>query len=150
MNKNQEFKNKNISQGISHKYALCIVDVNNLGTRTFSYLIPEHLKQEIEIGQAVLVPFGFRKQNIVAFIAGFSDYLEEGIKAKEIVKIIDKKPIFTLDYLKMLDWIANYYCCDINTVIQAAVPMKFLKENTGKTVKEKTEKYILFITKDYQ
>ena len=84
-----------------------------------------------------MVPFGNRKQNIIAFIVGFSDYLEEGIKAKEIVKIIDRRAIFSLDYLKMLDWIANYYCCDINVVLQAAIPMKFLKENAQDIKKEK-------------
>ena len=130
------------------KYALCLVDVINLGTRTFSYLIPDNLKADIKVGQAVLVPFGYRKQNIVAFVTGFSSYLEEGIKAKEIIKIIDKRSVFSLDYLKLLDWIANYYCCDINTVLQAAVPMKFLKENTGKVQKEKKEKYISFIKKE--
>lgn len=130
------------------KYALCLVDVINLGTRTFSYLIPDNLKADIKVGQAVLVPFGYRKQNIVAFVTGFSSYLEEGIKAKEIIKIIDKRSVFSLDYLKLLDWIANYYCCDINSVLQAAVPMKFLKENTGKVQKEKKEKYISFITKE--
>lgn len=138
----------NTQQGISNKYALCIVDVKNLGTRTFSYLIPEHLKPKIRIGQAVLVPFGHRKQSIIAFVAGFSNYLEAGIKAKEILKIIDRRAVFSLEYLKLLDWIANYYCCDINTVIQAAVPMKFLKENSGKKIKEKTQKYILFKTKE--
>ena len=133
---------------ISNKYAQCLVDVKNLGTRTFSYLIPENLKQEIRIGQAVLVPFGNRKQNIIAFITGFSSYLEAGIKAKEIVKIIDKRSVFSLDYLKLLDWVSNYYCCDINTVLQAAVPMKFLKENSSAIQKEKKEKYILFKSKD--
>ncbi len=132
----------------NYKYALCLVDVINLGTRTFSYLIPENLKADIKVGQAVLVPFGYRKQNIVAFVTGFSSYLEEGIKAKEIIKVIDKRSVFTLDYLKLLDWIANYYCCDINTVLQAAVPMKFLKENTVKVQKEKKEKYISFIKKE--
>ncbi|MBQ9246187.1 primosomal protein N' [bacterium] len=135
-------------RGISYKYALCLVDVMNLGTRTFSYIIPEHLKDIIKIGQAVLVPFGHRKQNIIAFVTGFSDYLEEGIKAKEITKIIDRRSVFSLDYLKFLDWIANYYCCDINAVLQAAVPMKFLKENSGKTYKERTEKYVVFKTKE--
>ncbi len=143
-----KIEKENIVQGILHKYALCLVDVKNLGTRTFSYLIPEHLKEKISIGQAVLVPFGKRKQNIIAFVAGFSDYLEEGIKAKEIVKIIDRRKVFSLDYLKLLDWISNYYSCDINTVIQAAVPMKFLKENSGKKVKEKKEKYVIFRTKE--
>lgn len=140
--------NKSTNQGISGKYALCLVDVNNLGTRTFSYLIPDSMREEIKIGQAVLVPFGNRKQNIIAFVAGFSDYLQDGIKAKEIVKIIDRRAVFSLDYLKMLDWIANYYCCDINVVMQAAIPMKFLKENAQDIKKEKFEKYILFKTKE--
>jgi primosomal protein N' (replication factor Y) len=143
-----ELKEVNASQGIFHKYALCLVDVNNLGTRTFSYLIPETMKEKIRVGQAVLVPFGRRKQNIIAFVTGFSDYLEEGIKAKEIVKIVDRRSVFSMDYLKLLDWIANYYCCDINAVLQAAVPMKFLRENSGKTQKERKEKYIIFKTKD--
>ena len=141
INKAQQIKNT--QQGISNKYALCIVDVKNIGTRTFSYLIPQELKLEIQIGQAVLVPFGNRKNNIIGFVAGFSDYLEEGIKAKEIIKIIDKRAIFNIDYLKLLDRIANYYCCDINTVIQAAVPMKFLKENK----QEKSQKFIKLKTK---
>ncbi len=145
---NIKSKENNNKQGISNKYALCLVDVKNLGTRTFSYLIPEHLKETIKIGQAVLVPFGFRKQSIIAFVTGFSDYLEEGIKAKEIVKIIDRRSVFSLDYLKLLDWVANYYCCDINFVLQAAIPMKFLKENSGKTQKERKEKYILFKTEE--
>ena len=131
----QEMKDTN--QGISDKYALCLVDVKNLGTRTFSYLIPDEMRKEIKVGQAVLVPFGNRKQNIIAFIVGFSSYLEEGIKAKEIIKIIDRRAIFSLSYLKMLDWVANYYCCDINTVMQAAIPMKFLKENAQDIKKEK-------------
>ncbi len=141
-------KQENNKQGITNKYALCLVDVKNLGTRTFSYIIPSSMKDKIRIGQGVLVPFGRRKQNIIAFVVGFSDYLEEGITAKEIVKIIDRRAVFSLDYLKLLDWIANYYCCDINTVIQAAIPMKFLKENSGKKVKIKTEKYIVFKTKE--
>ena len=148
MEQNKTIKENNTQQGISNKYALCIVDVKNLGTRTFSYLIPNEIKSEIKIGQAVLVPFGFRKQNIIAFVVGFSNYLEEGIKAKEIIKIIDRRAVFSLEYLKMLDWIANYYCCDINVVMQAAIPMKFLKENIQNIQKEKFEKYIIYKKKD--
>ncbi len=148
MEQNNTIEENNTQQGISNKYALCIVDVKNLGTRTFSYLIPNQIKSEIKIGQAVLVPFGFRKQNIIAFVVGFSNYLEEGIKAKEIIKIIDRRAVFSLEYLKMLDWIANYYCCDINVVMQAAIPMKFLKENIQNIQKEKFEKYIIYKKKD--
>ena len=46
-------KQVNNKQGITKKYALCLIDIKNLGTRTFSYLIPEKMKETIRIGQAV-------------------------------------------------------------------------------------------------
>ena len=69
---------------IYKKYAQVLVDINKLGTKTFSYLIPDEIKPQIKIGQAVSIPFGRRKENLKAYIVGFSDYLEESIKAKEI------------------------------------------------------------------
>lgn len=138
----------NSKQGISNKYALCVVDVPHLGTRTFSYIIPDYLQPEINVGQAVLVPFGKSNRTIIAFVVGFSNELDDGITPKEITKIIDKKAIFSINYLKMLEWISNYYCCDINYVIQAAIPMKFLKEDSKSVKTEKTEKYVIFKTKE--
>ncbi len=110
------------------KYALVLVDVKGLGTRTFSYLIPDDLKNIIKIGQPVLVPFG--TQGLInAFVVGFSDYLQEGIKAKSIVEILDCEPLFDINYLKLLEWVSNYYFCDIQTVLQTAIPMKYLKQS---------------------
>ena len=111
-----------------NKYALVLVDVKSLGTRTFSYLISDDLKNDIKIGQPVLVPFG--TQGLInAFIVGFSDYLQEGIKAKSIVEILDYEPLFDINYLKLLEWVSNYYFCDIQTVLQTAIPMKYLKQS---------------------
>lgn len=148
MKKNNKEIINNQQQGISNKYALCIVNVKNLGASTFSYLIPEHLKSEIQIGHAVSVPFGSRKENVLAFVAGFSDYLDENIKAKEIHKIADKRRVFNLEYLNFLDWLSNYYCCDLNYVLRAAVPMKFLNVNSPSKQKEKKEKYIIYKHKE--
>ena len=109
----------------NYKYALVLVNVANLGTRTFSYLIPDEFKSTIKIGQPVLVSFG--NQGVInAFVVGFSDYLPENIKAKSILEIIDTTPLFDLDYLKLLEWVSNYYCCDLQTVLSCAIPMKFL------------------------
>ena len=110
------------------KYAIVLVDVKGLDTRTFSYLIPDDLKEEIKIGQPVLVPFG--TQGLInAFVVGFSDYLRADIKAKYIIEILDKEPLFDINYLKLLEWVSNYYFCDIQTVIESAVPMKYLKQS---------------------
>ena len=110
------------------RYAHVLVSVANIGTRTFSYIIPDELKSAIKIGQPVLVSFG--SQGIVnAFVVGFSNYLPENIKAKSILEIVDETPLFDLDYLRLLEWVSTYYCCDIQTVLSCAIPMKFLTKS---------------------
>ena len=71
------------------KYALVLVNIKGLGVKTFSYLIPEEIKSVIQIGQAVLVPFG-RQGLINAFVVGFSDYLPGDFRVKKINKILKK------------------------------------------------------------
>ena len=85
------------------KYAQVLVDINKLGTKTFSYLIPEALVDEIKIGQAVAIPFGNRKEPLKAYVVGFTNYLEAGIKAKEISEILDSSTLFSLEYLQLLE-----------------------------------------------
>ena len=111
------------------QYALVLVDINKLGTKTFSYLVPDNLKDSIKVGQAVSVPFGRRKENLKAYVVGFSSYLEESIKPKNIESIIESEPLFSLEYLKLLEWVSNYYFCDIQTVLNTALPQKFFEKN---------------------
>ncbi len=121
-------KIENNEQGILAKYAQLIVNIPNLGVRTFSYGIPDELRPIIAIGQPALVSFG--NQGVVnAFIVGFSDYVPEGIKVKPILEILDETPLFDIDYLNFLQWAANYYYCPLQTMIETAVPMKFIKQS---------------------
>ncbi len=117
------------------KYALALVNIKGLGVKTFSYLIPEEMKAKIQIGQAILVPFG-RQGLINAFCVGFSDYLPEDIRAKKINRILDENPLFSIEYLKLLEWVANYYCTDLVTVLNAAIPLKLIEKaaKTGQVV----------------
>ena len=121
------------------KYALALVNITGLGVKTFSYLIPDEMKDKIQIGQAISVPFG-RQGLVRAFCVGFSDYLPDGIKAKKVSRILDETPLFSIDYLKLLEWVANYYCCDLVTVLNAAIPLKLIEKAS------KTEFSIEFVT----
>ena len=121
------------------KYALALVNIKGLGVKTFSYLIPDEMKNKIQIGQALLVPFG-RQGLVNAFCAGFSDYLPGDFKVKKISRILDEKPLFSMDYLKLLEWVANYYCCDLVTVLNTAIPLKLIEKAS------KTEQMIEFVT----
>ena len=124
------------------KYALVLVNIKGLGVKTFSYIIPPEMSEIIQIGQAVLVPFG-RQGLINAFVVGFSDYLPEEIKAKKINRILDPTPLFSIKYLKLLEWVANYYCTDFVTVLNAAIPMKLIEKNS------KTEQSVALIKEDF-
>lgn len=126
---------------IQHKYAVCLVNVKALGVKTFSYLIPPEMQDKIKIGQALLVPFG-RQGLINAFCVGFSDYLPPEIKAKRVSKILDETPLFSVEYLKLLEWVANYYCTDLITVLNVAIPLKLIEKSL------KTEQSIEFIKTD--
>ncbi len=144
MTQNKDFDTtKEQQEGMFNKYALVLTSVKGIGVKTFSYLIPDEMKTLIKIGQPVLVPFG-RMGLINAFVTGFTNYLPEGIRAKKISKILDTTPIFDIDYLKFLEWTADYYFCSIQNVIECAVPMKFLNG----AQKELTEKLIEFKTFD--
>ena len=125
------------------KYALVLVNIKGLGVKTFSYLIPDEMKDVIQIGQAVLVPFG-RQGLINAFVVGFSDYLPGDFRVKKINKIIDETPLFSIKYLKLLEWVANYYCTDFVTVLNAALPMKLIEKNA------KVEQSVSFIKDDVE
>ncbi len=125
------------------KYALVLVNIKGLGVKTFSYIVPDEMKEIAQIGQAVLVPFG-RQGLINAFIVGFSDYIPEGIRAKKINRILDETPLFSIKYLKLLEWVANYYCTDFVTVLNAAIPMKLIEKNS------KTEQSVELIKDDFE
>ena len=126
---------------MDNKYALVLVNIKGLGVKTFSYIIPDDMKDIIQIGQAVLVPFG-RQGLIQAFIVGFSNYLPEEIKAKKINKIIDTTQLFNLEYLKLLEWVANYYMTDFVTVLNMAIPLKLLDKSS------RTVDYIEFVSSE--
>jgi len=110
------------------KYAMVLINIKGLGVKTFSYSIPEEMKDIIQIGQAVMVPFG-RQGLINAFVVGFSDYIPGDFRVKKINRILDETPLFSLKYLKLLEWVANYYCTDFVTVLNAALPMKLIEKN---------------------
>lgn len=123
------------------KYAVCLVNIKVLGVKTFSYLIPSEMQNTIKIGQVLLVPFG-RQGLIHAFCVGFSDYLPPEIKAKSVSKILDETPLFSVEYLKLLEWVANYYCTDLITVLNTAIPLKLIEKSL------KTELLVEFVKTD--
>ena len=67
--------------------------------RTFTYIIPENLKNDIKIGMKVLVPFNNKIIN--GFVTGITDSYEEDYELKEIQDIVDKYLVLNDELLQL-------------------------------------------------
>jgi len=86
---------------------------------TYTYSVPEHLANKIEVGLRVHVPFGNQKLTGYILEKGSSDH-EGGLK--EILEILDEKPLFHEGLVPFFQWVADYYLYPIGRLIQAALP----------------------------
>lgn len=105
----------------------------------FTYSVPERLRERIQFGVRVIVTFG-PKKTYVGIVVRTHDNTPEGeYKIKEIIDIVDDKPMMLDRQMKLWQWIAEYYLAPIGDVYKAAMPSG-LKQEEG--FKPKTETYI--------
>lgn len=91
------------------------VPVNKL----FTYIVPDELKDDVQIGKRVIVPFG--KQELTGIIVDLTN--QSGWhKLKEIKDVLDPKPIISDEMLKLTKWIADYYLASWGEVLKTALP----------------------------
>lgn len=88
---------------------------------TYTYRIPDDMQPLLQIGCRVLVPFG-RKKIYTAIVALLHDNEPKGYVVKEIISMIDPKPILRYPQLKFWQWISDYYLCTMGEVYKAALP----------------------------
>jgi primosomal protein N' (replication factor Y) len=90
--------------------------------RTFTYLVPEHLRGEVAVGSALVVPFGRRTLTGFAVGEGTAEPGVESGKLKAVRDVLDPGPLFPGDLLETTRWISEYYLCGWGEVLRAGVP----------------------------
>ncbi|MCK4777484.1 MAG: DEAD/DEAH box helicase, partial [Actinomycetia bacterium] len=86
---------------------------------SFEYLIPEQFKKEIKVGLGVLVPFqNGLKVGYITSIKNSSTFKNH----KNILQIIEEKPFFGKDSIKLARWISDYYLSGIGDAIRLFLP----------------------------
>ena len=105
----------------------------------FTYAVPERLKERMQFGVRVIVTFGPKKTYVGIVVRMHDNTPEGGYKIKEIIDIVDDKPMMLDRQMKLWQWIAEYYLATIGDVYKAAMPSG-LKQEEG--YKPKTETYI--------
>lgn len=88
---------------------------------TFTYSLPQALCEQVSVGSRVIVPFG-RKKFYTGIVTGFSPVEPKEYQVKEVLHVLDPRPMLRHPQLKFWEWIAEYYLCSIGDVYRAAVP----------------------------
>ena len=100
--------------------SFCNVALPVLLRTTFTYAVPEAMKEHVQVGSRVLVPF--RKKSLVGVVTEFIDCAPEATKIREIGKVIDLVPALTPKLIELGQWIASYYVAPIGEVFRAMLP----------------------------
>ena len=91
--------------------------------QAFTYLVPDDLASEAQVGRRVLVPFGPRRlTGLVVEQTDEADDLGHYLRLKAILDVLDAAPAFTGEMLRLTEWIADYYVCGWGEAVKAALP----------------------------
>lgn len=115
------------------------IAINSPLPKTFIYELNNELidnsivYRQFPIGYRVLV--NFNNRNTIGIVIDYSDTLpveiiDNNIKIKHIIKILDNFPIFSTQILKLIKWLADYYIAPIGEVCFTALPSLLRKEST--------------------
>jgi len=91
--------------------------------KPYTYAVPQNLQDRIGIGRRAEVQFG-RSKRYAALIVGI-DENKPPYKTKSIIDVIDNEPLISDKYYIFWEWLAEYYCCSIGEVMNAALPANY-------------------------
>ena len=101
------------------RFARVIVDRS--ADREFDYLIPPNLSGKVEIGTRVRLPFRNR-----AMLGTVVDLPEESAVPEASLRplnaVIGDKPIISPVLIELARWMADYYCCPVETAMRSVLP----------------------------
>jgi primosomal protein N' (replication factor Y) len=91
-------------------------------SKTFHYLISEKIRESIQVGMRVLVPFKGRK--VTGFVIDLLDQPPKGIEEKlqEVEELLDEAPLIDPQMLRFYRWISDYYLYPLGEVIKTGLP----------------------------
>ena len=87
---------------------------------TFTYAVPESMREDVQPGSRVVVPF--RKKAMVGLVVELTECAPEGTQVREVAKVLDLVPALTPKLIELGRWIAGYYLAPIGEVFRAMLP----------------------------
>lgn len=95
--------------------------------QTFTYKIPDNIKNTIKVGVRVQVPFG--KQILEGFVLKIKNEYELEYELKEIISQIDENPVLNSELLELGKYMSKKYLCNLITCYQTMLPSALKAKN---------------------
>lgn len=105
--------------------------------KTFTYIIPDHLRNDIKIGMKVLIPFGTKTIN--GFVTNITNEFKDTYELKTIVDIVDKYLCLNKEMMELGEYLQEKTLCTKIAAYQAMLP-------SALKVKDKKNNYTKYIT----
>lgn len=91
-----------------------------LPKRTYTYAVPEGLQSLVQSGLRVEVQFG--RSKLYSGLVERIHHDTPSYPVKPLIAVLDEVTVVSPQQLQLWDWIADYYCCNLGEVMQAALP----------------------------
>ncbi len=112
----------------THRFARVIVDRS--ADREFDYLIPAAMAGRVQVGSRVRLPFRNR-----AAIGTVVDLLAESAvpegSLRPLQAVIGEKAIISPVLIELARWMADYYCCPVETAMRSVLPQVIRDAEVG-------------------
>ncbi len=88
--------------------------------RLLDYRVPEALASMVAIGSRVKVPV--RTRLLTATVIELLDFSDvRGLR--DVAELLDEKPMIRPSLLELARWMADYYCCAMETAVASVLPV---------------------------
>ena len=122
-------------------YAEVLVELKSKNiAKTFTYKVNDADKNNVEIGKRVLVPFGH--QELEGFVLNIKNNCDDDYEVKEIIKVIDEKPVLNKELLELGKFLSESTLCSLISAYECMLPTA-LKAKNGTNINKKNIKYLV-------
>ena len=92
--------------------------------RNYTWSVPGHLKDQVNIGCRVEVNLGKNKK-YAGIVKSLHTEMPIVYETKDILNVLDAEPVIYEQQLRLWEWMADYYMCSEGEVMAAALPAHF-------------------------
>ena len=115
-------------------YADIIIDITHEKLdKVFQYIIPDELKESLDVGMEVVVPFGRSNHETRGYVVGFSEKADyEPGRMKRILRLEEKSIVIESKLVKLAAWMKESYGGTMIQSLKTVLPIKRKEQEARK------------------